>query len=461
MTTDLRALLHRAADLAATYREALPGDTPVHPGAKLPDLVAALGGQLPQQPTDPAEVIELLADAAGPALVGTEGPRFLGFVMGGSLDAALAADVLTSGWGQVAFNAVTSPAAAAVEQVAGGWVLDLLGLPAGATVGFTTGGQGANNVCLAAARNHVLAGAGWNVEADGLAGAPRVRVVAGEERHATVDRGLRLLGFGSAVVEPVAADANGAMDPADLARVLAAGPAGAPTILCAQAGNVNTGACDPMHAVCDAAAEHGAWVHLDGAFGLWAAAAPATAALVAGAERADSWAVDAHKWLNVPYDTGLAICAHPDAHRAAMGFTAAYLTGHGEAGTPPAPSDLVPESSRRARGFPVWAALRQLGRSGVADLVQRCCSHARRFAEGLQAGGVTISNDVVLNVVLADLGGDEPAERTVVAVQQDGTCWLGATTWQGRRLLRAAFSNATTTEADVDRCVDAVLRARG
>jgi len=294
-------------------------------------------------------VLALLAEGAGPGLVATEGPRFLGFVIGGSLDAPLAVDLLASGWNQVAFNAVTSPAAAAAERVASGWLLELLGLPASASVGFTTGGQAANTVCLAAARHHVLAAAGWDVEAQGLPGAPPVRMVASEERHATIDRALRMLGFGTDMVEPVAADRNGALDPSELRQVVAAGPAGAPTVVCAQAGNVNTGACDPMDAVCDLAAEHDAWVHLDGAFGLWAAASPATAALLSGADRADSWACDAHKWLNVPYDSGFAICAHPQSHRASMAYTAAYLTGQGAADALPAPSDLGAESSRRAR----------------------------------------------------------------------------------------------------------------
>ena len=280
-------------------------------------------------------------------------------------------------------------------------------------------------------------------------------MVASVERHATIDRSLRLLGFGSAVVEPVAADRNGAIDVEDLRRVLAAGPAG-PTIVCLQAGNVNTGACDDLRAGCAAAHDRGAWVHVDGAFGLWAAASPARADLVDGVELADSWACDGHKWLNLPYDCGFALCAHPAVHVAALSYAASYLTGSGSA--VPAPSDLTLESSRRARGFAAWAALRQLGAHGLAELVERCCVLATRFADGLAAGGVEIANDVVLNQVLARFGDDARTDRVIDAVQRDGTCWMGGTTWRGRRYMRISVSNADTTESDVDRSVAAVLR---
>jgi glutamate/tyrosine decarboxylase-like PLP-dependent enzyme len=381
-------------------------------------------------------------------------------VVGGSLDSATCADVLTTGWDQMAFTATSSPVAAAVEEIVGEWLKQALGLPADATFGIVTGAQGGNNVALAAARHRVLARAGWDVEAQGLIGAPRIRVVANEERHATVDRALRLLGIGADAVEPVAADANGAIDPAALARALE-GAAGSPTIVCLQAGNVNTGACDDVGAACDAADDSGAWVHVDGAFGLWAAASESKRHLVSGMERADSWGVDGHKWLNVPYDTGYVFCADGEAHAASMSYTAAYLVGHGS-GPVRAPSDYVPESSRRARGFATWAALCELGQEGLADLVDRCCALARRFGDQLGAiDGVEIANDIVLNQVLVSFGSDERTDRVIDAIQRDGTCWMGGTTWRGRRLMRISVSNWSTTEADVDRSVAAIRRLLG
>ena len=447
----------QAAARAARYRAEV-GAHPVFPlDADLSRMRAALGA-LPEDPMPPAAVVSELADAVEPGLVATTGPRYFGFVVGGSLDAAAAADVLAVAWDQPAFNALTSPAAAVVEEVAGDWLKDVLGLPAPASVGFVTGGQGANTVCLAAARHHVLAGAGWDVERGGLAGGPPLRVVAGEERHATVDRSLRLLGIGTGALETVPADDQGRIVVEDLARRLADGPS-APTIVCLQAGNVNSGAFDDFSAAVEVAHRHGAWVHVDGAFGLWAAACPATRALVAGVAEADSWATDGHKWLNVPYDSGYAFCRHAAAHAASMSFTAAYLTGHGEGGLR-APSDFVPESSRRARGFATWAALRQLGRRGVADLVERCCGLARRFADQLSAlDGVSVANDVVLNQVLVSLGPPDRTDRVIDLVQRSGECWMGATTWHGRRLMRISVSNWSTTEADVDRSVAAIAAA--
>jgi glutamate/tyrosine decarboxylase-like PLP-dependent enzyme len=281
-------------------------------------------------------------------------------------------------------------------------------------------------------------------------------VVTGDERHATIDRSLRLLGLGNDAVEPVAADGIGALDLGDLERVLDAGDDGAPLIVCAQAGNVNTGAVDDLRAAAELAHRYGGWLHVDGAFGLWAAASPATRHLVDGVELADSWGCDGHKWLNVPYDSGYAFCAHPEVHAAAASYTASYLTGSGAGAH--GPSDFALESSRRARGFATWAALRQLGRSGVADLVERSCSLARRFAEQLAAGGAEVRNDVVLNQVLVSFGDDARTDAVVEAVQRDGTCWMGATTWRGRRSMRIAVSNWSTTEADVDRSVAAILR---
>lgn len=451
---ELTELLHRAAERAAGHRASL-GDRPVATPVDLDALRKAFGGPLPATPTPAAEVVDALVAAAEPGLVATAGPRFFGFVVGGALAAATAADILATGWDQCAFNAVLSPAAAAAEEAAGAWLKDLLGIPDTASVGFVTGCQAANTVGLAAGRHHVLARAGWDVERDGLAGGPRVRVVASVERHATIDRALRLLGLGTALVEPVAAGPEGAIDVADLERVLAAGPRGV-TIVCLQAGNVNTGACDDLRAACPIAHRHGAWVHVDGAFGLWARANPTTRHLVDGVELADSWACDGHKWLNVPYDSGFVFCARPDVHAAAVSYTAAYLVGSG--GALAGAADFTLESSRRARGFATWAALRELGRGGVADLVERCCRLARRFAGALAAGGAEIASDVVLNQVLVGFGDDARTDRIIEAIQRDGTCWMGGTTWRGRRLMRISVSNHATTEADVDRSVDAILR---
>ncbi len=455
--TSFRDLLLQAATRAADHRER-SGAGPVFPHGVDVDEVRAALGKLQDEPAPADVAVDELVRAVEPALVATTGPRYFGFVVGGALDAATAADVLAVGWDQPAFNPLTSPAAAVVEDVAGAWLVDLLGLPPHATYGFVTGGQAANTVSLAAARHHVLAAAGWDVERDGLPGGPPVRVVANGDRHATIDRSLRLLGLGAGVIEPVATDDEGAIDVDDLGRVLARRPPG-PTIVCLQAGNVNTGAFDDVGGAAAVAHDHGAWVHVDGAFGLWAAASPGTRHLTAGIETADSWACDGHKWLNVPYDSGYAFCAHPEAHRAAMSFTAAYLTGHGEDGLR-APADYVPESSRRARGFATWAALRQLGRTGVADLVERCCALARRFAEGLAAiEGVTVANDVVLNQVLAGFGAAERTDRVIDHVQRSGEAWMGATTWRGQRLMRISVSSWATTEDDVDRSLAAIRAA--
>jgi glutamate/tyrosine decarboxylase-like PLP-dependent enzyme len=439
-----------AAERAAEFRRTV-GDRPVAPPVDADALHAKLGGPLPDKGADPAAVIDELVAAVEPALVATAGPRYFGFVVGGALDSATQADILAAGWDQMAFNAVSSPAAAAADAVVGEWIKDLLGLPADASFGITTGAQGANTVALAAARHRVLADAGWDVEADGLTGAPRVRVLAGEERHATIDRSLRLLGMGASAVEPVGVDGNGAMDADALAAALERG-GDSPTIVCAQAGNVNSGACDDLAATTAGAAEHGAWVHVDGAFGLWAAASPAKRHLVEGVETAHSWSADGHKWLNVPYDTGFVLCADRDAHAASMAYTAAYLAGT-EAGS------WALESSRRARGFATWAALRELGRTGVAELVDRCCALAERFAERLERlDGVEIGNEVVLNQVLAGFGSDERTDALIAAAQADGTFWAGATTWHGRRYMRLSVSNWSTTEADVDRCVETIAR---
>jgi glutamate/tyrosine decarboxylase-like PLP-dependent enzyme len=454
--------LETAAAHATQFLRGL-ADRPVAARAGAEELRARLGGPLPEHPSDPAEVVAQLAKLADDGLVATAGPRFFGFVVGGSLPAALAADWLAAAWDQNAGLFVLGPAAATVEDVAAGWVTELLGLPATATCGFVTGGLGANFGGLAAARNHVLARAGWDVERDGLLGAPPVEVVVGAERHVTIDVALRYLGLGSGRLRVVPADDQGRMDAAALGEVLAA--VKGPTIVCAQAGNVNTGAFDPLAAICAAGHDHGAWVHVDGAFGLWAGASPALRHLVAGVEQADSWATDAHKWLNVPYDSGLVFVAHPQAHLAAFAKVASYLTP-GQGGERD-PDGFVPEGSRRARGFPVWAALRSLGRSGVAELVERCCGHARRFADALAAAdGVEVLNEVVLNQVLVrfpDPGGDHDGRtREVIRrVQADGTLWLGGTTWHGMAAMRISVSNWSTTTDDVDRSVAAILAAAG
>jgi len=453
---DLDGLLQTVAEHVAAYRASLP-DRPVNAAHDVDQVRAALGGPLPAGPTAAADVIAQLVAAAEPGLAATAGPRFFGFVVGGALPAATAADMLAAGWDQWAFNASVSPATAAAELVAGDWVKGLLGVPGTASVGFVTGAQAANTVGLAAARHQVLADAGWDVEARGLQGAPPVRVVASDERHATVDRSLRLLGLGNDAVAPVRTDGNGAIDVEDLARVLdeASAGAGAPPIVALQAGNVNTGACDDLRTAVDLAHRHGGWAHVDGAFGLWAAASPARRHLVDGVELADSWGCDAHKWLNVPYDSAFALCARPEVQARSMALTAAYLTAPSAS---PGLAELTAEASRRARGFAVWAALRELGSEGLADLVERCCALARRFADGLAAGGAEICNDVVLNQALVGFGDDERPDRIIAGVQQDGTCWLGGTTWHGRRLMRVSVSNHSTTETDVDRSVAAILR---
>ncbi|MET8234650.1 aminotransferase class V-fold PLP-dependent enzyme [Micromonospora sp. NPDC005298] len=450
---DLTDLFRLAADHAADYRRSLP-DRPVAPPPGRAEATRTFAGPLPAQPCPPEQVVADLLAAAEPGLVASAGPRYFGFVVGGALPAATAADMLTVGWDQLAFNAVTSPAAVAAEATAGAWLKELLGIPATASVGFVTGAQAANTAGLAAARHQVLADAGWDVERRGLLGAPPIRVIAGAERHATIDRSLRLLGLGVDAVQPVPAGPNGAIDPGALRDVLSDGPAG-PTIVCLQAGNVNTGACDELREASELAHRNGAWVHVDGAFGLWAAVSPTTRHLVDGLEMADSWACDGHKWLNLPYDTAFAFCARPDSHAAAMSLNAAYLVG---ADGVPAGAALTAESSRRARGFAVWAGLRELGQDGLTALVDRCCALARRFAEGLTAAGFEVANEVVLNQVLVGFGDDARTDRVLAAVQADGTCWAGGTTWRGRRLMRISVSNATTTEADVDLSIAAITR---
>jgi glutamate/tyrosine decarboxylase-like PLP-dependent enzyme len=432
-----RTLLLLTTELAAQHLAGL-AERPAGARAGFPELRAVLGGPLPEEGVAAERVIEELAQDAAPGLVASPGPRYFGFVTGGALPAALAADWLASAWDQNAGLAVSSPAAAVVEEVVAGWLLELLGLPPTASLGLTTGAQMANVVGLAAARHALLAGEGWDLEERGLSGSPSLRVFAGQEAHVTVLRALRLLGIGRAAIEVVPVDGQGRMDASALAAALPDGEG--PAIVCAQAGNVNTGACDPLRDVVGAAREHGAWLHVDGAFGLWAAASPALSPLVAGAAGADSWATDGHKWLNVPYDCGIVAVRDPEAHRAAMGMTAAYLVsgGAGERSN----SDFVPEASRRARGFAVYAALRSLGRSGVAE------------------PGIEVLNDVVLNQVLLRFGANDASTDEVIArVQDDGTCWVGGTRWQGQAAMRVSVSNWSTTEADIDRAAEAIVNA--
>lgn len=450
MTDDLLATV---AARISTYQDGI-ADRPVRAAAGVAELHAMLGGALPDRPTDAAEAIAVLTDALEAGTTASAGPRYFGFVVGGALPVTVAADWLASGTDNNAGGYVLGPAAAVAEEVAGAWLLDILGLPADASVGFTTGAMMANFTGLAAARHHVLAKSGWDVERDGLQGAPRVHVVVGAERHVSVDSALRLLGLGHGTVHEVPADGQGRLRVDSLADALTDGP----TIVCAQVGNVNSGAFDSVGAICDIAHERDAWVHVDGAFGLWAAASPALRPLVAGIERADSWTTDAHKWLNVPYDSGLAIVAHPDAHRAPLRLSASYLVRDvpGQRDN----SDYVPEMSRRARGLAVWAALRTLGRAGVAELVERCCANARRFAAALaELPGVEVLNDVVLNQVVVRFGdSDEVTRRVIADAQAEGTCWFGGTVWQGVSAARISVSNWSTTPADVDRSVDAIRR---
>jgi glutamate/tyrosine decarboxylase-like PLP-dependent enzyme len=448
-----RELLEATAQIAADYLESL-GERPVFPDVTPRQLRAALGGPLPDEPLDPREVVSELARAADPGIVAMGSGRYFGFVIGGALPAALAADWLTSAWDQNAGLYVGGPSASVVEEVAARWIIELLGLPGDASVGFVTGAQMAHVVALAAARHRVLADAGWDVSRDGLQGAPRIRVLVGAKRHVTIDRALRLLGLGAPT--SVEADAQGRLVSQALMEEL--GRSDGPTIVCAQAGEVNTGAFDPLPAVADAAEAAGAWLHLDGAFGIWAAVSPELRHLVHGCERADSWTTDAHKWLNVPYDSGIVVCRDPAAHRAAMGVQADYLIQDGTHVRDQV--DWVPEFSRRARGFAVYAALRSLGRSGLAELVDRCCRQARRFADAIAAEtGVELLNEVVLNQVLFRYEDDERTQQVLAHVQESGRIWLSGTVWDGRQAIRTSVSNWQTDDAAIDLAVDAFREA--
>ena len=450
-------LLRRAAELAIAYRGSLPSRrVGAQPGLTAKALRDTLGGPVPEHGEDPRAVIEAMARDIEPGLVAMGSPRYFGFVIGGSVPAALAADWLTSAWEQNVGLFLGTPAASVVEEITAEWLIDLLGLPVGSSVGFTTGATVAHFTAMAAARHAVLRSVGWDVEEDGLIGAPTIHVIVGEDVHTSMLKALRLAGLGRGRAIRVASDDEGRMHPTELARVLGALPDG-PTIVCAQAGEVNTGAFDPLDAIADVVATRpGTWLHIDGAFGLWVAATRSMREYLRGHDRADSWTTDCHKWLNVPYDSGLVFVRDVSAHRAATGVAAAYL--------PPAPGaerdpfDYVPELSRRARGFAVYAAVRSLGRDGIAELVERDCRVARRMADALaRIPGATVLNRVVLNQVLVRFDDDDAITREVAArLQDEGTAWLAGTTYHGRVALRISVSNWATTEDDGDRTVAAM-----
>jgi len=446
----MESLLHDTAARATRYLAGL-AKRRVGPMPEAVGRLSDLAGPLPDGPTPPADVLALLDDIGSPATVASAGGRYFGFVTGGTLPAALAANWLAGAWDQNCAFAVMSPVVAAVEEIALDWLRDALHLPAGCGGGFVTGATVANFTALAAARHAVLERVGWDVEADGLFGAPPITVVVGAEVHASLVKALGLVGFGRNRVVTVPVDNQGRM------RADALPPLCGPTIVCIQAGNVNTGAFDPAREICAWAHDAGAWVHVDGAFGLWAAAAPGRAHLVDGFAAADSWATDAHKWLNVPYDSGLAFVRDPEMLRAAMSLTAAYL----QQSDGREPNHYTPEASRRARAVDIWAALRSLGRSGLADLIERNCRYTARLADGLSAAGYAVLNDVALNQALVAFGDAETTQCVVAAVQAEGTCWCGSTVWQGRTAMRISVSSWATTEADIECSLAAIIRIAG
>jgi len=442
------ALLSQVLGRTNAYLATIDGRS-VFPSNEAIAGLAALGGPLPEHGSDPNEVLKQLDAAASPATTGMCGGRYFGFVNGGVLPVALAANWLAAAWGQNAALWVMSPAAVELENIALQWVAQILGIPAGSAGAVVTGATMANFCGLAAARHALLARDGWDVERQGLFGAPPIDVVVGDEGHASLLKTLGMLGLGRERVVRVPSDGQG--------RIVAKSvPALAPrSIVCLQAGNVNTGAFDPFEEVCAAARAAGAWVHVDGAFGMWATASPARSSLTRGLALADSWATDAHKTLNSGYDCGIAFVREGAALSAAMSVQAPYLLGseHRQ------PMHLSPESSRRARGVELWAALKSLGRSGVAEMVERMCAHATRFADGLRRAGHCVLNEVAFNQVLVTFGDAERTRTVIEAVQQDGTCWCGGTTWQGHAAMRISISSWATTEADVDRSLAAILRA--
>jgi glutamate/tyrosine decarboxylase-like PLP-dependent enzyme len=453
--SDERELLRRTAEIAADFLESLD-ERPVFPRVELEELAASLDGPLPDEPSDPIQVVEELARAAERGVVATAGGRYFGYVTGGALPATVGADWLTTIWDQCAGLGVLGLSASVVEEIVGDWLKELFGLPAGASFAITTGCQMAHVTALAAARHDVLAERGWDIREAGLAGSPPITVVVGRLRHVTVDRALRLLGIGGAQLELVETDDQGRMRPAALSETLAR--VKAPVIVCVQAGEVNTGSFDPFAEIVPIVRETDAWLHVDGAFGLWVATSPSRRRLVAGVDGADSWATDGHKWLNVPYDCGLAFCAKPAAHNASMTMKASYFEGQGKWFRDAV--DWTPESSRRARAFTVYAALRSLGRRGVADLVDRCCEHARRFADGIaRVPGCELLNEVEINQVLFRFEDDEKTDAVLERVQESGEAWMGGTMWEGRAAIRVSVSSWRTSADDIDRTVAAFERA--
>ena len=461
MTQDLRKLLGRAVDHAVAYRDSL-AENAGQPKVDYYQMREALAAPLPETGSAPEAVLEELVERSTPGLMPMAGPRFFGFVIGASHPAGVAADWMVSAWGQNAGYHTPTPAAAAMEEVAEGWLVDILELPRGSSVGFVTGATVANAVGLSAARTRVLLDAGWDVDADGMFGAPEVAVLVGDDAHSSVFSALQMIGFGYRRVIRVATDEQGRMRPDALAAAI--GGFSGPRIVIAQAGQINTGAYDPFGDIIAIAHAHGAWVHVDGAFGLWARATPQLRHLTEGIEGADSWVTDGHKWLQVPYDSGFAIVRDREVHQRAMTQWGSYLPSINQGDR--VPSAFVPELSRRARGMPVWAMLKTLGRDGVAELVERHCRFARRFAERLAAEpGIRICNEVTINQVIVNFGtGDAAArkaatEAVIARVQQGGVCFVGGAAWRGDWVMRLSVSSGATTEADIDLSADAIIAA--
>ena len=444
----VKELLAEAAVRAARYLDEI-GDRRVAPKREDIARLNALGGALPENSCDPAEILALLDDLGSPATVATTGGRYFGFVIGGTLPAALAANWLAGVWDQNACMRVMSPVAAKAEEIVQEWILDVLGLPATSAAGFVTCTTMGNFSGLAAARSALLRRAGWNVEEEGLFGAPPLRVVVGAEVHVSVLKALTMLGLGRSRVTTVPADDQGRM------RADALPPLDERAIICIQAGNVNTGAFDPAREICARAREAGAWVHVDGAFGFWGAVSPRYAPLLEGVNAADSWAIDCHKWLNVPYDSGVVVVREAEYLRQALSAgSAAYLTQSSER----EPWQYTPEASRRARGIELWAAMRSLGRSGLREMIERNCRQARLFADRLRTAGFTVLNNVVLNQVLVSFGSAGETRRVIAEIQEDGTCWCGGTQWQGHTAMRISVSSWATTDEDVERSAAAMIR---
>lgn len=443
-----RPLLDEAAQRAIAYLEAVGGRRVAPTEAALARL-PELGGVLAVNPSPAVETLRLLDEIGSPATMASAGGRYFGFVIGGALPVTVAANWLATAWDQNAGLWTSSPISAYLEEVALEWLVDLLRLPEGTGGAFVTGASMASFTALAAARHALLERAGWNIVEQGMAGSPPLRVVVSDEVHVTMVKALSLLGFGSATLERVPVDDQGRM------RTDCLPPLDDRTIVCVQAGDVNSGCFDPIEAICSVASESRAWVHVDGAFGLWAAAAPSLEHLIAGTEHAHSWSTDAHKWLNTPYDNGIALVRDARHLRSAMAAPAAYLltSAHRE------PAYHSPELSRRARGVDIWAALRALGRSGIADLVERTCDLARRIAAGLRAQGFEILNDVVLNQILVAAVNDDQTDQLAAGIQQDGVCWCGTTSWRGRRAVRISVSSWATNEDDADLTIEAFVSA--